>query len=79
MDTRRTSQSPSVNDWLSPDVETPMAETYMSKATSNTTRSGPGSLITCMDSMPAIEDVVPFEILRSCVLTQPSTSAGSGI
>jgi len=56
-----------------------MAETYASKATSNTTRSGPRSLIMGMDSMPAIEDVVPFEILQSCVLTWPSTSASSGV
>jgi len=78
VDTRRASRSPSVNDGLSPDVETPMAETYASKATSNTTRSGPGSPIMGTDSMPAIEDVVPFEILQSRVLTRPSTSAGSG-
>jgi hypothetical protein len=31
------------------------------------------------ETMPAIEDVVPLEILQSRVLTRPSTSTGSGI
>lgn len=79
VDTKRASQSPSTNGRLSPEVETPMAQTYASKATSITTRSGPGSPIMGADSMPAIEDVVPFEILQSRVLARPPTSSGSGV
>lgn len=79
VDTKRASQSPSTNGRLSPEVETPMAQTYASKATSNTTRSGPSSPTMGVDPIPAIEDVVPFEILQSRVLTRPPTSASSGV
>ena len=79
VDIKRASQSSSANDGLSPDMETPMAQTYTSKATSNATRSGPGSPMMGTDSMPAIEDVVPLEILQSRVPTWPSTSTGSGV
>lgn len=79
VDTKRASQSLPTNDGLSPDVETPMAQTYASKATSSTPRSGPGSPMMGTDLMPGIEDVVPLEILQSRVLTRPSTSADSGV
>ena len=79
VDIKRASQSSSANDGLSPEVETPMAQTYASKAALNVTRSGPGSPMMGTDPMPPIEDVVPLEILQSRVLTRPSTSAGSAI
>ena len=79
VDVKRASQSSSANDGLSLEVETPMAQTYGSKATLNVTRSGPGSPMMGTDTIPAIEDVVPLEILQSRVFTRPSTSAGSGI
>ena len=75
VDVKRASQSSSANDGLSPDVETPMAQTY----SSNATRSGPGSPMMGADSIPAIEDVVPLEILRSRVPTRPSTSTSSRV
>ena len=75
VDIKRFSHSSSANDGLSPDVETPTAQTHTSKAT----RSGPGSPMMGADSIPAIEDVVPVEILRSRVPTRPSTSAGSRV
>lgn len=78
-DTKRVSQSSSVNDGVSPDVETPMAQTYASKTSSNTTRSSPGSPVMRTDSMSAIEDVVPVEILQGRVLTRSSTSVGSRV
>ena len=73
VDVKRTSQASSANDGLSPDIETSTAQTHTSK----TTRSGPGSPMMGADSIPAIEDVVPLEILRSRVPTRPSTSASS--
>ena len=79
VDTKRASRPSSTNGGISPEVETPMAQTYASKATLNTTRSGPGSPMMGADSMPAIEDVVPLEILQSRVLTRPSTSVSSGV
>jgi len=79
VDAKRSSQSSSANGRLSPDIEIPMAETYTSKATFNSTRSGPGSPMMGRDSMPAIEDAVPLEILQSRVPTWPSPSTGSGV
>ena len=79
IDTKRASQSSSANDGASPDLETPMAQTYASKATFHSPRSGPGSPTMGTESMPAIEDVVPLEILQSRVPTWPSTSSCSGV
>jgi len=79
VDTKRSSQSSSANDGLFPDIETPMAQTHTSKATFKPTRSGPGSPMMGRESMPAIEDVVPLEILQSRVPTWPSPSTGSGV
>ena len=78
-DTKRASQSSSANDGLSPDTDTPTAQTYPSKATSNPARSGPGSPVMGTGSMPPIEDVVPLEILQGRVPTRPSTSANSRV
>ena len=79
VDIKRASQSSSTNDDLFPEIATPMAQTYASNAAANATRSGPGSPIMGADSMPAIEDVVPIEILQSRVLAQSNTSGSSGI
>jgi len=78
-DIKRASHSSSTHNGVSPDIETSVAQTNTSKGSSNTTRSGPGSPIMGPDSMPAIEDVVPLEILQSRVLARPSTSGGSGV
>ena len=78
VDVKRASQSSSANDGLSPEIETPMAQTY-NQATLSPPRSGPGSPMMGPDSMPAIEDVVPIEILQSRVFSQPSTPATSGV
>ena len=79
VDIKRASQSSSANDALSPEIKTPMAQTYASNTAANVTRSGPGSPMMGADSIPAIEDVVPLEILQSRVLTQPYSSGGSGV
>ena len=76
VDIKRASQSSSANDEISPEIETPMAQTYSSKATANVIHSGPGSPVMGPDSIPAIEDVVPLEILQSRVATRPGPSAG---
>ena len=79
VDIKRASQSSSASDALSPEVETPMAQTYTSKATANVTRSGPGSPMMGPDSIPALEDAVPIEILQSRVAARPCPPAGSGL
>ena len=76
VDVERASRPSSTDDGLSPEVATPMAQTY---AANNVTRSGPGSPIMGTDPMPSIEDVVPLEILRSRVLSQPYISGSSGV
>ena len=79
VDIKRASQSSSANDGISPEMETPMAQTYNSKAAVNATQSGPGSPVMGADSIPAIEDVVPLEILQSRVATRTGPSAGPGV
>ena len=78
-DTKRTSQSSSANEGQSPDTDTPTAQTHLSKAAPNPTRSGPGSPIMGTGSMPPIEDVVPLAILQGRVPTRPSTSNNSRV
>jgi len=78
-DTKRASQSSSANDGLSPDTETPTAQTHPSTADSNPTRSGPGSPMMGTGPMPPIEDVVPLEILQGRVPTRPSTTTNSRV
>ena len=78
-DTKRASRSSSANDGLSPDTDTPTAQTQPSTATSDPTRSGPGSPMMGTGSMPPIEDVVPLEILQGRVPTRPSTTANSRV
>ena len=78
-DTKRASQSSSANDGLSPDTDTPTAQTHPPTVTSNTTRSGPGSPMMGTGSMPPIEDVVPLAILQGRVPTRPSTSSNSRV
>lgn len=79
VDIKRASRSSSSSDGLSPEMATPMAQTYASNAATNVTRSGPGSPVMGTDSVPSIEDVVPLEILQSRVLGQPRTSDSSGV
>lgn len=79
VDIERASRSSSASDGLSQEIATPMAQTYASNTAVNVTRSGPGSPMIGTDSIPAIEDVVPLEILQSRVLNQPHSSNDSGV
>jgi hypothetical protein len=79
VDIERASRSSSLNGGLSPEITTPMAQTYTSNVATSITRSGPGSPMMGADSIPIIEDAVPLEILQSRVLSQPFTSGGSGV
>ena len=79
VDIERASRSSSADDELSPEITTPMAQTYTSNATTRVTRSGPGSPMVGTEPMPAIDDAVPLEILQSRVIAQPHPSGGSGV
>ncbi|KAF9784580.1 ras GEF [Thelephora terrestris] len=79
LDTKRASQSSSANEGLSPEVETPVAQTHASKATVDATRSGPGSPKMGSDSIQALDDAVPMEILQSRVASRPCPPSGAGL